>query len=67
MMAMLTNHVIARAISTVHCAIPWQFGDFYDMFLPNIGNAKKKSFHLSTEPLALCLIVNPALVFALRS
>ena len=27
----------------LHCASPWQFGDFYDIFLPNIGKGQKKA------------------------
>ena len=26
----------------LHCTSPWQFGDFYDIFLPIIGKGKKK-------------------------
>ena len=26
----------------LHCASPLQFGDFYDIFLPNIGEGQKK-------------------------
>ena len=37
----------------LHCASPWQFRDFCDIFLPKIGKGQKKSYHLSTEPLAL--------------
>ena len=26
----------------LHCASPWQFGDFCDIFLPNIAKGQKK-------------------------
>ena len=65
MMVTLTNMLLPGP--DLQCASPWQFEDFYDIFLPNIVKGQKKSYHLSTEPLALCLMVNPALVFALRS
>ena len=39
MMVTLTNHVIAQAKSTLH--EPLIFGDFYDIFLCNIGKIKK--------------------------
>ena len=51
---------IARALGNLEL-------DFYDIFLPNIGKGQKEAYRLSTEPFALCLIANPALVFALRS
>ena len=31
---------------------PWHFGDFRNIFLPNIGEDQKKSYHLSVRPLA---------------
>ena len=65
MMITLTNMLFPGP--DLHCASAWQFGGFYDVFLPNIGKGQKKSYHLSTEPLALCLMVNPDLVFVLRS
>ena len=40
MMVTLTDHVIAQAGST--CSSPWQFGDCYDIFLPNIAKGQKK-------------------------
>ena len=46
---------------------PWYFGDFRNIFLLNIGEDQKKSYHLSAEPLALCQMVNPALIILLRS
>ena len=30
----------------------WHFGDFCDMFLPNIGEDQKKSYDFSSGPLA---------------
>ena len=39
------------------------FGDYCNIFLPNIGENQKNSFHLSAGPLlALCHMVNLALV-----
>ena len=46
---------------------PWHFGDFRKIFLPNIGEGQKNFYHLSTGPLALCHMVNPPRVIALRS
>ena len=34
----------------LHCASSWHFGDFCDIFLPNISEGQKKSYHLSTGP-----------------
>ena len=31
---------------------PWLFGDFRDIFLPNIGEDQKKSYDFSSGPLA---------------
>ena len=31
---------------------PWHFGDFRNIFLPNIGEDQKKSYDFSSEPLA---------------
>ena len=31
---------------------PWHFGDFCNIFLPNIGEEQKKSYDFSSEPLA---------------
>ena len=31
---------------------PWHFGDFCNMFLPNIGEDQKKSYNFSSGPLA---------------
>ena len=46
---------------------PWHFGDFRNIFQPNVGEDQKKSYHLSVGPLALCHMVSPALVIALRT
>ena len=48
---------------------PWHFGDFRNIFLPNIGEDQKKSFDLSASPLLVVrhIVVNPALVNVLRS
>ena len=45
----------------------WYFGDYRNVFLQNVGEDQKKSYHLCAEPLALCHVVNPILVIALRS
>ena len=52
-----TNHVIARGA--------WHFGDFGNIFRPNVGEDQKKSYYLIAGPLAY--VVNPTLVIALRS
>ena len=31
---------------------PWHFGDFRNIFLPNVGENHKKSYDLSAGPLA---------------
>ena len=31
---------------------PWHFGDFRNIFLPNIGKDQKKSYDFSSGPLA---------------
>ena len=31
---------------------PWHFGDFRNIFLPNVGKDHKKSYDLSAGPLA---------------
>ena len=41
MMVTLTNMLLPGP--DLHCASPWQFGDFDDIFLPNIGKGQKKS------------------------
>ena len=48
---------------------PWHFGDFRNIFLPNIGENQKKSYELSAGPQKVMrhIMVNPALVNALRS
>ena len=45
----------------------WYFGDFRNIFLPNIGEDHKKVLPYERWALALRHIVNPALVIALRS
>ena len=44
------NHAIAGP--DLHRVGPSQFGDFWKIFLPNIGEGQKKSYDLSTGPLA---------------
>ena len=44
----------------------WHFGDFRNILLPNIGEEQKEFYYLSPRPPALCHVVNPALVIALR-
>ena len=44
----------------------WHFGDFRNIFMPNIGEGQNESYHLSTGPPALRHLVNPPLVIALR-
>ena len=46
---------------------PWHFEGFRKIFLRNIGEGQKKSHNLSSVPLALCHMVSPPLVTALRS
>ena len=59
-----TNHVIARAGFTLSWALAlW---DFRNIFLPNAGEDQKKSY-MSPGPMALCHMLNPSLVIALRS
>ena len=60
-----TNHVIAQAGFTLSLD-PWHFGDFSNIFLPNIDEDQKKSY-MSAGPMALCHLLNPSLVIALRS
>ena len=50
-MVTLTNHVIAGL--NLHRALgPWHFGDFCNIFLPNVGEDHKKSYDFSAGPLA---------------
>ena len=59
-----TNHIISG--SNLYCAgplVPW---DYRKIFLPNIGEDQKRTYHLSVGLLILCLMVNPVLVIALR-
>ena len=48
---------------------PWHFGDFRNIFLPNIGEDQNKSYDFSSEPLAgtASYYGKSALVNALRS
>ena len=49
---------------------PWHFGDFRNIFLPCIGEDKKKSYDFSVGPLAGIqrhIMIDPALINALRS
>ena len=49
---------------------PWHFGDFRNIFLPNIGEDQKQFYDFSSGPLAGSLLrhimVNMALINALR-
>ena len=45
-----TNHVIAGRI--YFALIPWHFGDFRNIFLPNVGEEQKKSYDFSSGTLA---------------
>ena len=45
----------------------WYFGDFWNIFPPNIGEDQKKVLQSERGALALSHMVNPALVIALRS
>ena len=46
---------------------PWYFGDFCNIFLPNIDEDQKKVFPSERGAVALCHMANPALVIALRT
>ena len=48
---------------------PRHFGDFRNIFLPNIGEVQKKSYDYSSGTLAglRLIMVNTALINALRS
>ena len=49
---------------------PWHFGDFRNIFLPNIGENQKISLTISARGPSLVLrhiMVNSALINALRS
>ena len=46
---------------------PWYFGDFCNIFLPNTGEDQEKVLPSERGPLALCHMVNPAVVIALLS
>ena len=45
----------------------WHFGDFRYIFLPSISESQKKVLPSDRGALALCHMVNPALVIPLRS
>ena len=46
-----TNHVLAGP--DLHIALgSWHFGDFRNIFLPNVGEDQKKSYDLIAVPLA---------------
>ena len=62
----LTNHVIYGP--DLYDAGPRALGDFCNIFLPNIGEEQKNNLIPSERGApALCRLVNPALVIALRS
>ena len=46
---------------------PWYFGDFCNIFLPNIGEDQEKVLSSERGAMALCDMVNPALVISVRS
>ena len=48
---------------------PWHFGDFLNIFLPNIGEDQVKSYDFSLGPYLVLrhVMVNPVLINALRS
>ena len=50
----------------IPCVRPLALLGFSRNFIAKIGKDPKKSYHLSAGPLALCRIVNLALVIALR-
>ena len=45
---------------------PWHLGYFRNIFLPDLGEDQNKSYHQSAGSPALCHMVNPTLVIALR-
>ena len=63
----LTNHVIDRAGFTL-CGAPGTLEILAKSFIAKKGeDQKKNSYQLSAESLALCHMINSALVIALRS
>ena len=53
--------------SRIYIALgPGHFGDFRKIFVPNIGEDKRKVSPSEREALALCHRINPAQVVALR-
>ena len=66
-MVTFTNHAIAR-VGFKLCGTPGILEIVATFFCQiMLKTKKKKSYHLSAEPLALYHILNPALVIALRS
>ena len=59
-----TNHIIPGWICIARG--PWYFQHYRNIFLPNVGEDQKKSFHLNAEPLPLPHMVNSSLDIALR-
>ena len=57
-----TNHVIAVAGFTF-AGPQVLFRKHRNIFLPNVGEDQKKSYHLNAGPLAQYDVVNPALVY----
>ena len=47
-------HVLDR--SDVHCVGPWHYRDFCKIFLPNLREDKKKSYHLRAGAPRHCAI-----------
>ena len=45
----------------------WHFGDFCNIFMPNIGEDQKEVLPSERGALALCHLVNRAMFIALRS
>ena len=54
-----TNYVMSRG--------PCHFEDFRNIFLLNIVEDQQKSYHLNAGSQALCHVVNPTVVIAIRS
>ena len=46
---------------------PWYFGDFCNIFLPNLGEDQEKVLRSEHGAMAMCHMVNLAVVIALRS
>ena len=56
-----------KKFGRIYIAEPLALGKFCKIFVPNIDEGQKKSYHLSAGHLALCHEVNPALLLHLRS